>query len=206
MEAEDIDIQPDEIMAEGDDDGMNNEECCFSDDEHDDQFWRRSRDASSACDRQKCPLCDNASKTLSNVVDKMHAIHHDTLGTISSNAMYDMLAEWYKETYVDEQIRGGLDCESLDSDQIRLHFEKHHKDPLQRVVWNIDFLQTMNRDLRYKGIRMRSANGQIIFDMKKATMAAKFIDQEMKLLREFTRLKEKTRKRKRSEPPVFNAF
>ncbi len=68
--------------------------------------------------KKKCPLCD--------VVDKMHAIHHDTLGTISSNDMYDKLAKFYKETYVNEQPRGGLDCDLLDSDQIRLHFETNH--------------------------------------------------------------------------------
>ena len=202
----DIDIDAEEINAEGGDDDLQNEPCAFSDDEHDDQFWRRSRDAMSACDRQKCPLCDNASKVTANIIEKMHCIHHENLGEVSANAIYDMLAEWYKETYVDDQRRGGMDPDVLDADQIRLHFECHHIDPLQRVVWNIQFIQTMNRELRYKGIRERTSAGHVVFDMKKATMASKMMDQEMKLLKEFTKLKNDVKKQAKSGPPVFNQF
>ena len=176
------------------------EPCPFSDDEEDDVFMREFKDTDRP--HKPCVLCSCVD---TDVVANVKRMHQTNLGVISDASLYAMLSQYYHDEHVQRCRNAGIKADDIDATAMRRHFEYHEVDPLKRCVWNLRFVQTMTRDLRYQGVRERTVDGRVRFDERKAALATSLMSQERALLKELEQ-------RRASlvplgvTPPQFNEF
>lgn len=180
----------------------------FSGDECAEAHYQESREHLADQAGRTCKTCGyDAAIQEGSIIQRMTQIWREQLGQMANEAIYEMLSDWFKEEFKDSQQRGGMRVPTLSVAEVRNHFEFHVQEPLKRIVTNLQFVQNAAKELRYRGVRVRDAAGNTHIDLKQLRAAKEIIDLELKLVREFTKIKgEMGKKRIEKRPASFNSF
>lgn len=131
--------------------------CRFSDDEEDNH--------DDDCECVLCAYGDGGSGEAHQVLSRMEEIDQQMVGKVSDDEIHRLQAELYNTHVLEPLKRQGIDAPVVTAEMCRKHFSKHRLNIKRMVGSEINFVNTMQRQVRRENILSRNnVTGQTRID------------------------------------------